>query len=212
MEKGKADMKIKEPRRAVAWDPVSIVERRSLDRLGAPSQHTLAAELIDWLGKLTLSGGDLDGQKLQVWPWEKAFIRGTFSQPGNAAISVSRSNGKSVLLGALSTAVVFPGGPLHGARREVICVASSFRQSREIYEDVIHFARGLGHDLSDRSKWRLQDSANSATIEYRATGARIRCLGSDPRRAHGLRPFLVLADEGRSNAVTAVFMPGSVRA
>ncbi len=63
MEKGKADMKIKEPRRAVAWDPVSIVERRSLDRLGAPSQHTLAAELIDWLGKLTLSGGDLDWAK-----------------------------------------------------------------------------------------------------------------------------------------------------
>ena len=27
------------------------------------------------------------------------------------------------------------------------------------------------------------------------TGARVRCIGSDPRRAHGLAPVLVLADE-----------------
>ena len=108
----------------------------------------------------------------------------------------SRANGKTALLGAVATAVVFPGGPLHGTRREVICVASSFRQSRDIYDDVLRYARGLGHDLADRSLWRLQDSQNMATLEYRATGAKIRCLGSDPRRAHGLRPFLVLADEG----------------
>ena len=43
--------------------------------------------------------------------------------------------------------------------------------------------------------WRLQDSQNVATIEHRETGARIRCIGSDPRKAHGHRPALVLADE-----------------
>ena len=35
-----------------------------------------------------------------------------------------------------------------------------------------------------------------ATLEYRPTGARVRCCGSDPKKIHGLRPFLVLADEG----------------
>ena len=50
-------------------------------------------------------------------------------------------------------------------------------------------------DLSDRSRWRRQDSANRATLEYRPTGARVRCIGSDPGNAHGLRPALVLADE-----------------
>ena len=185
---------------------------RTRERLEAPVKHTLGRALIDWMGKLTLSGGDLDGQPFEVWPWERRFLLGTFSQPGNAAISVSRANGKSALLGAVATAVVFPGGPLTGNRREVLCVASSFRQSREIYEDVLLYARHLGHDLADRSLWRLQDSQNMALLEYRPTGAKIRCLGSDPRRAHGLRPFLVLADEGRSNAVTALFMPGSVRA
>ena len=43
--------------------------------------------------------------------------------------------------------------------------------------------------------WRLQDSANVATIEHRESGARIRCIGSDPKRAHGLRPALAIMDE-----------------
>ena len=43
--------------------------------------------------------------------------------------------------------------------------------------------------------WRMQDSANYATLEHRPTGARVRCIGSDPKRAHGLAPLLVLADE-----------------
>ena len=64
-----------------------------------------------------------------------------------------------------------------------------------IFEDVLAYARGLGHDLADRELWRRQDSANQATLTYVKSGARVRCIGSDPQRAHGLRPFLVLADE-----------------
>ena len=103
--------------------------------------------------------------------------------------------GKSGFCAALAAAVVCPGAPLHGVKREVVCVASSFGQARIIYEDVLDYTRGLGHDLADRSLWRLQDSQNMATLEYRPTGARVRCIGSDPKRAHGARPFLVLADE-----------------
>ena len=121
---------------------------------------------------------------------------GAFRSPGDAAISVGRGNGKSAFVAGLATAVVDPSGPLSGPRREVIAVASSFGQARIIFEDVIFFLRGSGHDLSDRKLWRLQDSANSATLEYRPTGARCRAIGSDPRRAHGLRPYLALLDEG----------------
>ena len=85
---------------------------------------------------------------------------------------------------------------MHGVKREVICVASSFQQARVIFEDVLSYARGLGHDLADRELWRRQDSANQATLTYVKSGARVRCIGSDPKKAHGLRPFLVLADEG----------------
>ena len=162
---------------------------KALDRPITPVKQITGPALIEWLGKLTLSGGDLDGQPFEVWPWEKRFLKGAFRRPGNAALSLARGNGKSAFVAALATAVVVPGGPLHGTRRETICVASSFLQSRIIFEDVLAYARGLGHDLADRSTWRLQDSQNVATLEYRPTGARVRCIGSDPRRAHGLRPY-----------------------
>ena len=183
------------PTSGVSGTPGPTREVKAVDRLVAPRKQTLGAELIAWLGKLTLSGGDLDGQKFQVWPWERRFLLGTFGQPGNAALSIGRGNGKSGFVAALAAAVVCPGAPLHGVKREVICVASSFQQARVIFEDVLSYARGLGHDLGDREVWRRQDSQNMATLEYTASGARVRCIGSDPRRAHGLRPFLVLADE-----------------
>ena len=91
------------------------------------------------------------------------------------------------------------GSPLlsliHGRRREVSCCAASFEQSRIIFEDVLGYLRGAGFDLDDRAVWRKQDSANRAWLEHRASGARVRCIGSDPKTAHGLRPFFVLADE-----------------
>ena len=47
----------------------------------------------------------------------------------------------------------------------------------------------------DKRRWKVWDTAQQARIEDRETGARVRCVGSDPRRAHGLAPVLVLADE-----------------
>ena len=150
--------------------------------------------LIDYLGGLTLAGGDHDGEPFVVLPWEARFLRGAFRGPGDAGLSVARGNGKSAVVAAVAAAVVDPVGPLTGNRREVVCCAASFDQSRIIYEDVLAFLRGR-YDLDDRSLWRKQDSANRATLEYRPTGARVRCLGSDPGTIHGIRPALVLADE-----------------
>ena len=53
----------------------------------------------------------------------------------------------------------------------------------------------MGNDLQERHTWKVWDTAQQARIENRQTGARVRCIGSDPRRAHGLVPVLVLADE-----------------
>ena len=125
---------------------------------------------------------------------EKKFILGAFDVTGPAALSVGRGNGKSALVAGIACAVLDPAGPLHGNRRECVVVASSFEQSRVIYEDVLAFLRAR-YDLSDREVWRVQDSSNRAIIEYRATGARVRCIGSDPSKAHGLRPALALLDE-----------------
>ena len=154
----------------------------------------ISRSLIAYLGDLTLAGGDHDGAPFVVLPWERRFIRGAFGSPGPAAISVARGNRKSALVAGIAAAVVDPDGPLTGARRECVAVASSFDQSRVIFEDVLAFLRSR-HDIGDRKLWRVQDSTNRATVEYRPTGARVRTIGSDPAKAHGLRPALALLDE-----------------
>ena len=156
---------------------------------------SLGADLIGYLGGLTLAGGDHDGEAFDVLPWERRFLRGAFRDGGDAALALARGNGKSCLVAGIACAVVDPLGPLHGTRAEVVCVASSFDQSRIVFEDVLAFLWGKGYDLENRDIWRKQDSANRAHLEFKPSGARVRCIGSDPRRAHGLRPKLVLADE-----------------
>lgn len=153
-----------------------------------------AAKLITYMETLTLTGGDHDGALLKLLPWEKRFVRGAFRVRRDAALTVGRGNGKSALVAGIAAAVVDPAGPLHGRRREVVCVASSFQQGRVVFDDLVNFLRER-YDLGKRQVWRLQDSANVATLEHRASGAKVRCIGSDPKRMHGLRPFLVLADE-----------------
>ena len=112
-----------------------------------------------------------------------------------ASLSVGRGNGKSTLLAAAAAATV--DGPLVQARAETVVVASSFAQSRIIFEHVLAFLQPAIERDGDnkRDRWRIQDSVNTATIQDRRTGARVRCIASDPRRAHGLAPSLVLADE-----------------
>ena len=155
---------------------------------------TVARSLVDYLGGLVIAGGDRDGEPFTVLPWERRFVFGAFRGPGDAGLSVARGNGKSALCAGLASAVVDPSGPLHGRRREVVCVAASFEQSRVIFEDVLAFL-GERYDLEDRRTWRKQDTATRAWLEHRGSGARVRCIGSDPKTAHGLRPALALIDE-----------------
>ena len=109
------------------------------------------------------------------------------------ALSIARGAGKTTLTAAIATAAI--DGPLAQPRAEAVIVASSFSQARIGFEHTLAFLAARGHDLDDRKRWRRQDSQNSATLEDRRTGSRVRCVGSDPARAHGLAPVLVLADE-----------------
>ena len=150
---------------------------------------TLAA----YIEGLTITQGAGTGEPFRLLPWQRRFLRGAFGVEGDSALSISRGNGKSTLVAAIACAVV--DGPLRAPRSEVVCVASSFAQGRVIFEHCRAFLEAAGRDLSNRREWRVQDSANVATIEHKATGARVRCIGSDPKRAHGLAPLYVLADE-----------------
>ena len=168
----------------------------------------LAAELANYLSGLTVTQGRLAGQPFPVFPWEGRFVRRAFALDiGEAALSIARGNGKSTFTAGLAAAL---DGPLAVPRGEVVAVASSFDQSRIIFNHVLAFLRAKhGESFEDRSLWRVQDSANKAHVVNRQTGATLKCIGSDPRRAHGLAPFLILADEpaqwesGKAEAMVA---------
>ena len=147
--------------------------------------------LNDYLSDLTVSQGRRAGEAFKVLPWQSRFIPGAFA-PGvqSAALSVARGNGKTALLSGIAAATL--DGPLAVPRGETVIAASSFEQARIAFEHVLAF---MGDKLDDGKRWRCWDTAQQARIEDRQTGARVRCIGSDPRRAHGLAPVLVLADE-----------------
>ena len=147
--------------------------------------------LIRYLSDLTVTQGRLAGQPFTVLPWQGRFVRGAFA-PGvqSAALSVARGNGKTALLAGIAAATL--DGPLAVPRGETVIVASSFEQARISFEHILAFA---GDKLANKRRWKIWDTAQQARIECRKTGARVRCIGSDPRRAHGLAPVLVLADE-----------------
>ena len=147
--------------------------------------------LFEYLSGLTVSQGRRAGELFRVLPWQRRFIRGAFA-PGvqSAGLSVGRGNGKTALLSGIAAATL--DGPLMVPRGETVIVASSFEQARIAFEHVLAF---MGDKLADNRRWKIWDTAQQARIEDRQTGARVRCVGSDPRRAHGLAPVLVLADE-----------------
>ena len=147
--------------------------------------------LCDYLSGLTVSQGRRAGEPFLVLPWQQRFVRGAFADGvQSAALSVARGNGKTALLSGIAAATL--DGPLAVPRGETLIVASSFEQARIAFEHVLAF---MGDRLADKGRWKVWDTAQQARIECKRTGARVRCLGSDPRRAHGLAPVLVLADE-----------------
>ena len=150
----------------------------------------LANDIIRLLEQLPITQGGRVGERLSVLPWQRRLVRGVVCNR-TAAISVARGCGKSTICAGLAVAALV--GPLRQRRGEVIVVASSHAQARVIFEHVTAFLAGLIEKYPKR--FRIADSQNSASIEDRQTGCRVRCIGSDPRRAHGLAPALTLADE-----------------
>ena len=148
--------------------------------------------LLDFISRLVVTQGRLAGQRFAVLSWQRRFVRGAFRDGvSSAALSVARGNGKTTLVAAIAVAALV--GPLVQVRGDVVIVASSFQQARIAFEHILAFMRPwLAHEPT---RFRIWDTAQQASLEDRQTGTRVRCLGSDPRRAHGLAPALVLSDE-----------------
>ena len=132
----------------------------------------LGAALIDYIGALVLSGGDRDGEAFKVLPWERRFLIGAFGQPGHAALSVARGNGKSALVAGIAAAVVDPDGPMHGNRREAVAVASSFDQGGRSSKTCSgSFAAGTTSAPGRSGDSKTRRTARPSNIAPRAHGS-----------------------------------------
>ena len=152
-----------------------------------------ASKIAEYIASLRISQGRYAGERFKVLPWQRKLIRGAFGQPRDSAFSTARGSGKSTLVSAIAAACVDVDGPLVEARAECLLVASSFDQGLVNFRHIMSF---LGPTFEQFPKrYRIQDSANRATITDRVTGAMLRVVGSDPRRLHGAAPKLLLFDE-----------------
>lgn len=147
-------------------------------------------DLVDYIEGLTLSQGRLAGERFRLAPWQKRFLRGFLQADGDCALSIARANGKSTLIAGIALAAL--EGPLMEPNAEVVVAASSFDQGKIVFNHCLAF---MGDRVHDNKLWRLQDSTNRAIITNRRTGASLRCIGSDPKRMHGMAPRLVIGDE-----------------
>ena len=128
-----------------------------------------------------------------MWPWQRRFLHGAFGQPDDTALTVARGAGKTTLVAGIACAAVDVDGPLVQPAAETLVVASSFEQGLIAFRHVLAFMRPTLERYG--SRFRVQDSANRASITDRETGAMLRVLGSDPKRLHGAAPALLIYDE-----------------
>ena len=153
----------------------------------------LSQQIIEYISKLKVTEGPLTGKPLTVLPWQKDWIRGSFApEIETSYLSVGRGNGKTCIASALVVCTLMPDAPLFLARGLTVCVASSFQQSRILFEHVLAF---LGDEVENKKKWRVIDSPQQAMIEFRETKTRFRCYSSDFKRIHGIAPSMIICDE-----------------
>ena len=80
---------------------------------------------------------------------------------------------------------------------ETLIVASSFEQGLIAFRHLKHFLQPTfeKYGVGVSGRYRIQDTANKASIRDTVTGAVVRVVGSDPRRLHGAAPKLIIGDE-----------------
>ena len=148
-------------------------------------------KLLDFIETLPIGDGDLLGEPYKLLDYQRRFLRGAFSEGViRAGLTLGRGGGKSGLASALALAAILPNSPLYRAGFECLCFASSFSQACIIGRSVKVSLELMGKS----AQYRIRDSHHNFEITHH-TGANFRCYGSDPKRAHGLRPNLILADE-----------------
>ena len=140
----------------------------------------------------TLPVGDGEGELYSLLDFQCEWIVGAFAEGvTRAGLSLARGGGKTGLLSAIAAIALIPGMALYKPNFSVAAFASSFKQGKIIGEGVEGILRFLGIE----GQYWITNNQNNFHIIRKESKATMVCHGADPRRAHGLKPNLLLGDE-----------------
>lgn len=152
---------------------------------------SLAQDIIKFIETLPI-GDHPDGKKYKLLPFQKRFLRGTFSPKcSRSGLSIARGNGKSGTCSALILCMILPEGPLHEKNLDVACFAASFNQSRIVADSV----RGSLREMKREKEYRISDSDNQVRFIHKISNCRFRAYASDSQKSHGGKWKYIVCDE-----------------
>lgn len=153
------------------------------------------ARVIAFIESLQITSGAHAGRSFKVRDWQRKIIEAIYAEDNgkrivrNALLSIPRKQGKTALAAAL--ALCHLCGPEAEQRGQVVSAAAADRaQASLIYSEMKAFAL-----VDDRIADRLIFREFVKEIEDTATGSTYRALSSDGKKAHGLSPSFIVADE-----------------
>ena len=162
--------------------------------------------LVESMEARVVSEGPLEGENFQVIEWQRDCLASVLFYRETLA-SMGRGNGKTTFFACL--ACEWLDGCLTWPRAKIVLVASSLNQGRVCFDHIKYFMgedrltfekytpKPSEHNTNPQSvrRWRMSDNAHQCRIEDKKTGVVLTIVGSDSKRAHGLAPTVVLADE-----------------
>ncbi len=178
------------PPKVTTATPGKRRKRRSWERKGL----TRAQRVIAFIESLKITSGAHAGRPFKVRDWQREIIEAVYREEDgkrvvrNALLTIPRKNGKTALAAALALCHLV--GPEAEQRGQVVSAAADRNQASLLYNEMKAFALADG-DIADRLIFR----DFKKEIEDAVTGSTYRALSSDGKKAHGLSPSFIVADE-----------------
>ena len=99
----------------------------------------LSKRVANYIQNLVIGQGRFAGELFALQTWQRRFLKGAFSQPDDAALSMGRGGGKTTFTAAIACATVDVDAPLVEPMAECLVVASSFDQGLICFRHMLNF-------------------------------------------------------------------------
>ena len=149
----------------------------------------LYRDLIAYIERLRVGQGYRHGEPVQLWPWQRRFLKRTFTADVDfASLSIARGGGKTTLCAAVALAFLdAPGIAQDGS--EIVIVSATQKQGAQLFD---HVGRFIGRE---RDRFRIREYAHELEVKHRETGVKLSVFPARPESLHGSAPALTLLDE-----------------